>query len=428
LKLKSPDYQDSSNNDVEFVTFAPYFQENTTSATAPLAPTWMPNTNLSPAGMILACDGVFNSLDPFTSFNPSPTQLGEWQTALAGLQNSIVSAFNRGIATDFPVYNSNPPHQLIGGIAPNDWANPPLVTGASSLIHGTLQPNKTYYYVVTGLTPTGETTISREVKATTTSTNKRIQLSWTPQDTPVYNPVGYSGYKIYRSETPGSGYQLINWPVTNNHANNLTGFIDNGAMPMVAGTPPMYYQEGTAANWYAAFVHLNGSTNPISGVSVAGLGYGFAYDDQGNNSSDFTAYSPTGIAINLLSWTNRTTVPTQPTTNPLPAPPTTPNSLYFYRQPANVKVNSSNSVAFKAFTSADYTYFGGASLLVTLVGPNQQQTSLGTVSTDPMSGLGIKPFKAPSKAGTYYLLFTATDGSGKTYQTNPFQISPATAR
>jgi hypothetical protein len=182
----------------------------------------------------------------------------------------------------------------------------------------------------------------------------------------------------------------------------------------------MYYASGTSSNWYAAYLHTNNTTNPISGVSVNGLGYGFAYDDQGSQSSDFTAYTPTQISITLLPWTTRSSVPSQPNPNPLPAPPTSPTSLTQLNQPNNVKAGVSQSVSFQALTAQNYAYFGGANVVVTLVNTqNQFVASLGTVTTDPLNGKGTLKFQANS-AGTFKLKFTLADGTS--FYSSTFQV------
>ncbi len=58
--------------------------------------------------------------------------------------------------------------------------------------------------------------------------------------------------------------------------------------------PTTYYPTGTAANWYAAFLH-----QPT--VSIGGLAYGFAYDDQGNNSTDLSSTHPTRLTV-TIGW------------------------------------------------------------------------------------------------------------------------------
>ena len=397
LSLTSPDYAGE-----EYLIFKPYFQENTTIVGAPPAPSWMPNMTLSPGAMVLGCDGAFNT----GGFQPNADL-----KVLSGLQNSIVSAFNRGIATNFD-------------IAPINWGNPPLVTSATAGSGGSLAAD-TYYYVVTANTPAGETTISLEFAATTAA-NGSVTLAWQPIDTPsVSNPLGFDSYNIYRSTTQGTGYQKLNTVVTNTHANNVTSFLDDGSYsldPLTSGSPPIYYAPGTTSNWYAAFVHLNGTTNPASGVSIAGLGYGFAYDDQGGQSSDFTATAPTQISIDLLPWTKQNPPPTPPTPNPHPTPPAVPTSLQVLQQPSTSKAGQPNSVSFQVFGTQGHPFHGGTNVtvqLILVVKNTYTITNTYSVPTDSATGKGTLTFR-PAAKGYYMLRFVLDDGSA--FYSNMFTV------
>ncbi|MEX2091161.1 MAG: beta-1,3-glucanase family protein [Pirellulales bacterium] len=399
LALTSPDYAGD-----EYLIFQPYFQENTTIAGAPPAPSWLPNATLSPAAMVLACDGAFNT----GGYQPNANAV-----VLSGLQNSIVSAFNRGIATNL-------------NIDPNNWANSPLVNSATATSGGSLAADTTYYYVVTANTPAGESTISLEFAATTTATDNSVTLVWEPIDTPsASNPLGYDSYNIYRSTTQGTGYQKLDTVVTNHHANNVTSFVDDGSYtldPLTTGSPPIYYAPGTTSNWYAAFAHLNGSTNPTSGVSIAGLGYGFAYDDQGGQSSDFSAAAPTQITITLLPWIKQDPPPTPPSPNPHPAPPAVPTSLQILTQPATTKVGKTNTVTLKVFTANGHPFHGGTTVTVELLMKHKKTYIVAhtyQVETDPVTGIGSLTFEAANK-GDYMLKLTLEDGAA--FYSNKFKV------
>jgi hypothetical protein len=381
LVLSSPDYMQGPPNQAQmqqFVILRPYFSNNTSSTTLPAAPNWVTNPQLSPAAMIFANDGVFKTSQPDVD-----------AVALNGLQNSVVSAFNRGIATDFSV-------------APSDWANAPKVYSAQAINGGSLTPSTNYYYVVTAQTAFGETTVSTEFKATTTSTNRRVQLAWEPQDVPgPGNELGYTSYNVYR-RTDTTGYERINWPITNWHANNLTGFIDNGAMPLVADIPVTYYPASSTSNWYAAFQHQNYSTNPTSGISIDGLAYGFAYDDQGAQSSDLTAVNPTQINITLLPWSRQQATPPR-----LNSPPTSPTSLQFLTQPVSAKLTAATSVSFKVLTAQGHTFMGGTRVTVEVQGPKKMTFY---VDTDALTGVGSFNFNT-SEGGYYRVKLTLDNGT-----------------
>ena len=126
-------------------------------------------------------------------FNTGGAQPGVNAQLLSNLQNPIVAAFNRGIATNFSV-------------APNNWANTPDLYGAYKIAGGALTADN-YYYVVTATNQYGETTASLEFMQTITAQdvtngNRRIDLAWKADNEPTY-------YNIYRSLTPGSGYEYL---------------------------------------------------------------------------------------------------------------------------------------------------------------------------------------------------------------------------
>jgi hypothetical protein len=77
--------------------------------------------------------------------------------------------------------------------------NPPPYVSASMGTGGSL-PAGTYYYAVTALTPTGETTASA-VKSYTVAAGATVGLSWG-------GPVGATAYRIYRGTSPTS-LQLV---------------------------------------------------------------------------------------------------------------------------------------------------------------------------------------------------------------------------
>ena len=87
---------------------------------------------------------------------------------------------------------------------------------SASLIPGGFLGQTTYYYVVTALTPKGETLISNRVSVTNNSPSQSAQLNWE-----VYP--GAMGYNVYRSSTSGNEKFLIN--------TTETTFIDDGSLP-----------------------------------------------------------------------------------------------------------------------------------------------------------------------------------------------------
>jgi len=237
-----------------FLIFKPYFSTNTDIAGAPPPPSWMPHPTQSPAAMILACDGVFNT---------GGAQPGVDAGVLSDLENSIVSAFNRGIADTF-------------SIAPSDW------TANTSL----------------------------------------------------------------------------------------------------------YYAPGSTSNWYAAYLHQNSTTDQSTGVSINGLAYGLAYDDQGGDSTNFQGVF-TLVEINIQAW-GTSPIPTPgPGPGPGPGPSPTAETIQFLQQPSSGKFGTTNEVLFRVLGPNGEPVIGSSTVIVQVVGANP---SFYSVITDPLSGLGSLTF------------------------------------
>jgi hypothetical protein len=345
----------------------------------------MPLETLSPGAMVFGNEGAFKTGGAQPNADP---------VALSGIQNAIVSAFNRGLATNFNIH-------------PNNWGSPPLFTSASANVAGgNLAPSTNYYYVITATNADGETTTSLERQVLTSTTNKQATLVWEPLSAPTQ-------YNVYRSTTPGAGYQLV--AQVPNGVPNATGYTDMGDTPQ-SQAPPIFYAPGTTSNWYAAFAHLNATNNPTSGVSINGLAYGFAYDDQGGQSTDFTVPTTSQIIIDLESWGKSNPIPS-PGPNPHPAPPSVPTSLTVLTQPISQKHGAPQTVTFRVFTAHGHPFFGGTTVTVQLIGPKRQTYS---VNTDPTTGIGSLSIDATQK-GKYYLKFSLDDGSA--FYSNLFKIS-----
>lgn len=259
--------------------YYPVFATNTINAPTinnlppPPMPIWMQATNGEPGGssiyespgqMVFGCDAVFasNAYDPDSNDN-----------AVGDIENSIVSAFNRGIALNY-------------NIPPDNWAafpsmvNPPIVAVPAGST-GTLAPN-TYYYVVTAVNPYGESTPSLEVSATVGTPGQAVTLSWA--NGPAAPPA--SSFNVYRG-TSSTNLTLIA------SGNVGTSYTDLGGQPSSTTTPPnQYFTPGTNSNYYAAYVQSNSSLNPTTGVSINGLSYGFPYSDQGGTSTNIYFVTP----------------------------------------------------------------------------------------------------------------------------------------
>ena len=123
----------------------------------------------------------------------SDPDVPDGERALGDVENSIVSALNRGIATNLhaePRPQRNCAGQL-GRLSADD-RRPTVATDTGSTLTA-----DTYYYVVTAVNACGQTTPSLEVSATVTVTTKRhAELGQRPNAVPAIL------YNIYRGTSP----------------------------------------------------------------------------------------------------------------------------------------------------------------------------------------------------------------------------------
>jgi hypothetical protein len=273
--------------------YQPFFSTNTIGVIddAPTIPSWLSaDAYETPAEMVFGCDGVFasNKVDPDLNYN------GDHEGAIADIENSIVSALNRGIATT-------------AGITPDNWAAFPTIASAPAVASatGSTLAAGTYYYVVTAVNGANETTPSLEVSATVTESDSQgVTLTWT-NSTNALPGVTYT-YNIYR------GTSVDDLTLYATTAAGVMTYTDTGAGDTSSETTPpfTYFAEESTSNWYAAVVQSNSTLDPANGVSLNGLSYGFPYSDQGGLSTDINfvgkATFPTNITINLGSYVGPT--------------------------------------------------------------------------------------------------------------------------
>jgi len=271
------------------------------NATINSLPSWMttgttavgnPNWNLfSPSAMVAGAAQAFasNSIDPGvndpTAGTPNAhagaTQLGK---AIGEIENVIVSAFSRGIATmpsKTAVSNAPAtpallsPQQFLAGTsnAPISWTTDP--TG-KNLSGGTLTRGTTYLYAVTTVDAAGNETVpTRAVQVQLNSQQNAAQLQWSPTTLPLV-----AAFRIYRGTSP-QNLKLVG-QVANSFTGPAAGFTDgdpNNQPPANAGVAPPYrfYEAGQTYDAVSKFLHEQ---------FINGLGYGFAFDDQGNFSTN----------------------------------------------------------------------------------------------------------------------------------------------
>lgn len=261
-----------------FNLYYPYWNTNTFDPTAPPPPSWALYTTPPASMMVLAAQGVFadNGQQMTGNLPAGVTQAQAWSTLLGSLENQVVAALTRGIANSAVV-------------APRNWGNGTApVQLAPTLITGKLTVGTTYYYVVTAVTPQGETIASLEFNATPTADAPTVQVNWLPLST-----TAVTAFNVYRGTASQAENTLVA-TVTND--GTTASYVDTG----VAGTsqsPPVYYPAGVPWDAYAAFFHQ-------PSISVNGAAYASPYDDQGNQSSTLATAAPTALSITLGPWSS----------------------------------------------------------------------------------------------------------------------------
>ena len=259
--------------------YAPFFATNTSylGMQLPVMPSWMQvqgNLYESPAQMVFGCDTVFAS----NAYDPDVAGNGDLAGALGAIENSIVSALNRGIATNY-------------AIPPDNWAAfpqmlsaPIVATDSASQVTATT----TYFYAVSAVNVYGETTLGLEVSATLEA-GQSATLTWANGA----NAAPAIGYNIYR------GTSVNNLTLYKTLGGQQASYTDTGASSSGGSAPTFqYFTPGTTSNWYAALVQTNSTVDPVNGVSINGLSYGFPYSDQGGVSTNI-CFAPNNIPATI---------------------------------------------------------------------------------------------------------------------------------
>lgn len=258
--------------------YEPFFSTNTrfVTADAPPMPSWLASAFSpfeSPSEMVFGCDGVFAS----NAVDPDSFGVGMQIQPVGDIENSIVSAFNRGIATTF--YDA----ATKTGLVPDNWASFPNFTTPQTVDRTT--PANNLYYAVTAVNIYGETTASATVLAKQGST-----LTWANGG----NAAPAIHYNVYAGTSPD---QLYLQTTTTSPTIAAPAFTSQ-ATPL----PYRYFAPDSTSNFYAAYVSSDSLLDPVKGVSINGLSYGYAYSDQGGVSTNLffpiDAMPPT-VAVNL---------------------------------------------------------------------------------------------------------------------------------
>lgn len=268
--------------------YFPYFTGNTGlssipfaggSYTLPPAPSWLSNASNGPSQMVFACAGTFATpQDP-----DAVAQQGSYPVlatnALTNLQNVIVSALNRGVATGYAFAVAPQGYTCLYG-----FSQAPQSTPGGTLAAGT------YTYYLSGTLNDGSESALSWPQTITLAETGAVTLAWFPQPAALYKQAN-----VYRQMGTGP-IQLVQ-AVANTARLPAIGYTDtNAPLPTqpANGAPFLLYpswNDASAAgfvnsNLFSAFLHQNLSADPANGISINGLVYGYPFDDQGNFSTN----------------------------------------------------------------------------------------------------------------------------------------------
>lgn len=280
--------------------YVPYFVDNcgaasldfpagqTAEYTLPPAPAWMTNAQWPPSAQVFGCTGVFATGQDPDALSQESAFVGLATDALTNLENVIVSALNRGICETGTKWLD--PMQYTSAYQFSKEAN---VVSTNSEI--TQVPPGVYTYALSGVLPNGAETALSWSQTVLVEKHGFVELQWLPQSASLYTQA-----LIYR-KTLGGSYERVG-EVSNSSDKPATGFKDtNGSLE---GTPITFYPVTPTAvsNLYSGFLHKNYTADPMDGISLNGLVYGYPFDDQGSFSTNINYGSalPSSITFTVI--------------------------------------------------------------------------------------------------------------------------------
>ncbi|MGH7136013.1 MAG: hypothetical protein ACREHD_09750, partial [Pirellulales bacterium] len=259
---------DGNPNDATYGQLVNVFHNPGATLPAPAAPTLTPSSG----GILTAAKYYYEitALSPSGETTPSPEQSvtvganGEvtvnW-TAVAGASGyniyrgtasggeTLVGAANAAATSFLDTGAASPPAINSAGVSPPVQNTPSYPGGNSTL------PNVFYYYEVTALTASGETTVSNEQQVFVDGNVVTINWNAVPNTT---------GYKIYRGTSSGNETLVADVSAASN------SFTDTGASqnPPAADTAV----DATERQSKIQLAGLSGSTNTL-GIAFSTLDY-----------------------------------------------------------------------------------------------------------------------------------------------------------
>ncbi len=303
----------------------------------------------TPSQIVFGCSAVFatNDVDPDIKSTAPSTD----EAAAGALEASLSAAFNRGVATNYaiapdnwsaepfitsyPTVASNAGSTLARGVyyyevtsvdvygesTPSLEVNATVTADNAQGVTLNWSPNDgvsgvppLYYNVYRGTSSDNLTLYATGIQAT------NFTDSGIPAQLPANTILGTGTISSNGTSVTGIGTVFSRSLIGQKIGNSSTGFFTVASVSGVTNltlstapdtafnnsvfgvqtsapvTPPFqYFAPGSYCNIYAAYVATNNVVNPVDGVSVNGLSYGFAFSDQGGQSTnaDFIM-APTG--------------------------------------------------------------------------------------------------------------------------------------
>ncbi len=273
--------------------YEPFFSTNGYSS-KPVPPFWLTDgngrgTTATPSEMVFGASGVFADSDVAGTKHPAPGNPGAasnkpYQILLGAIENQIVTATNRGIllapqwrwlfqstvnsAVQSPQVTVNHGTNTVT-IASTAFV--PVYVGMS-VVQQTASP--TYIGTGTAATPNVVTAVDFETDGTTTVTLSMQNVAVSDQDHVLLN---------FSYENISNPFYQQNDPMT------IAPF--NGA---AFGNKGVW-------NYFSEFFHIPVAVENYNfkGVSIDGLAYAYAFDDQGNFSTDISKNNPSNAMISF---------------------------------------------------------------------------------------------------------------------------------
>jgi hypothetical protein len=372
------DTQNSQNQFVFLDPSSPYLAKNN----------WMgvqTNLGYSAGYQIFAAAGAAGDGGPADAATVGTNAANPWKD----LQNSIATAFDRGLATNF-------------ALAPDAWATPPQFSAPAAVATGTpgtLQ-SVPYTYAVTGILQGGlETTLGVLTSAKPTQAGASVRLQWSTA--PTGSPPGnaYQSFNVYRAKgypgQPLSFKKVNNNPIPLPATGQIVTYVDRGRSATVQPTaqPVSYFAAGTTSDVYAAFMHRMG---------VNGRSYGYAYDDQGALASTSSIDYLQAAWLTVLPWGTGTA-----------------GYLAVDPLPANIRavdsIDPANKVDLTHLTIGLQTMAGAGKYAYPVFGSAVGQSVRVTASNLPGVSVGTKALVSYTNGRANLSLSGGTPTAGQTY-------------